>query len=325
MELLFFAFGAGVLATVNPCGFAMLPAFFGYYLGHTDEPDAVGVGEAGEATNAGDRPASGGGLLARLAHGAWVGLAVSAGFAGTFVVVAAVIAAGLRQLAGAVPWAAVVIGGVLVVLGGLLLAGRQLSPKLGAGPRRSGGRAWPRMVAFGAGYAVASLSCTLGVLLSVIAQASAAGSMAGTLAVLAAYAAGAAVVVTGVALASALAKAGLAVLMRRLMPVLARASGLLLIVSGGYLIAYWLPALGGEGPSASLGALAETLSGGLSELLSAHLPAVGGVAVLLAVAVAVLLLRRRHRAAGPLAAATLPSGPSSGSSSGSSSGTDDCC
>lgn len=29
-----FAFGAGVLATVNPCGFAMLPAFFGY----TDEP-----------------------------------------------------------------------------------------------------------------------------------------------------------------------------------------------------------------------------------------------------------------------------------------------
>ena len=35
---LLFAFSAGMVATVNPCGFAMLPSFVSYLLG-ADEPD----------------------------------------------------------------------------------------------------------------------------------------------------------------------------------------------------------------------------------------------------------------------------------------------
>lgn len=36
MSRLAFAFGAGLLSPVNPCGFAMPPAFVGYYMGNAD-------------------------------------------------------------------------------------------------------------------------------------------------------------------------------------------------------------------------------------------------------------------------------------------------
>jgi len=37
-----FAFGAGMVATVNPCGFAMLPAYLSFFLGIEDERASVG-------------------------------------------------------------------------------------------------------------------------------------------------------------------------------------------------------------------------------------------------------------------------------------------
>ena len=36
--LVAFAFGAGMLSTVNPCGFALLPAFLAYNLGSDNAP-----------------------------------------------------------------------------------------------------------------------------------------------------------------------------------------------------------------------------------------------------------------------------------------------
>lgn len=77
-----FAFGAGMVSTVNPCGFAMLPAFLAYYLGSGDT-DA-------QAT-----------LSRRIATGLRTGLAVSAGFVAVFTVVGLLVAAGLRFLIGA--------------------------------------------------------------------------------------------------------------------------------------------------------------------------------------------------------------------------------
>ncbi|MGD9755164.1 MAG: cytochrome c biogenesis protein CcdA, partial [Acidimicrobiia bacterium] len=37
------AFAAGMLATVNPCGFAMLPAYLSYFVGLEDDPSAAGA------------------------------------------------------------------------------------------------------------------------------------------------------------------------------------------------------------------------------------------------------------------------------------------
>src|SRR5713101_3023791 len=151
VTLLSFAFGAGILATVNPCGFAMLPAFLAFYLGEAD----------GLRSD----------LASRFLNGLGVGAAVSAGFAAVFVATALATSAGLRLLVQYVPWVAVVIGAALVVVGGAMLAGRHLGVGLVERFRPGTQRTVGRMVVFGAAYAVASLSCTLAVLLALVAQA----------------------------------------------------------------------------------------------------------------------------------------------------------
>jgi cytochrome c-type biogenesis protein len=78
------AFGGGMLATVNPCGFAMLPAFIAYYFGDDDGSQ--------------HRPLP---ISRRLGQGLSVGAALSLGFAGTFSVAGLLVAFGLRSLVGA--------------------------------------------------------------------------------------------------------------------------------------------------------------------------------------------------------------------------------
>ncbi|MGH9286626.1 MAG: cytochrome c biogenesis CcdA family protein, partial [Acidimicrobiales bacterium] len=165
MTRLAFAFGAGLLATVNPCGFAMLPAFLGYYVGGED------AGDHGSR----DSPS----VLGRLAQGFAVGAAVSAGFAGVLATAALVVSAGLRPLVGYVPWAAVVIGFALAGLGLAMIAGRHLGLRLGERLRPGAEHSYRRMAVFGAAYALASLSCTIAVLLAVVAQALSTASLLG--------------------------------------------------------------------------------------------------------------------------------------------------
>jgi cytochrome c-type biogenesis protein len=66
------AFGAGLVATVNPCGFAMLPSLVGYYVGSS------GSGRGG----------------GRVADGLLVGLVLTAGFMLLFGVVGTAFALG---------------------------------------------------------------------------------------------------------------------------------------------------------------------------------------------------------------------------------------
>src|SRR5438093_10814929 len=75
-----YAFGAGMVATVNPCGFVMLPAYLSLYLGAQESDFA-------ERSTA-----------ARLLRGLSVGLSVSLGFVLLFAAAGLVIAAGGRYL-----------------------------------------------------------------------------------------------------------------------------------------------------------------------------------------------------------------------------------
>ena len=68
-----FAFGAGMVSAVNPCGFAMLPAYLGLYL----------RGDAGRAAS----------TTQRVGRALRVGGAVTAGFVALFGVAGAVLAA----------------------------------------------------------------------------------------------------------------------------------------------------------------------------------------------------------------------------------------
>ncbi|GAC1501851.1 MAG: hypothetical protein NVS2B15_24400 [Pseudarthrobacter sp.] len=285
-----FAFGAGMLSTVNPCGFAMLPAFLAYYIGR-DEDTGSGPGK---------------GLLRRAMSGLGAGALVSLGFAGVFTLTGLLVAIGLRSIIGAVPWVAVIIGILLAGVGIAMLAGKHIGLTLNSNRINRAGRGPGAMVAFGAAYAVASLSCTLAVLLAVIAQALAANSIPALIGVFAAYAGGAATVLILLALSSALASSALAKGLHRASRYLPRVAGAVLVLSGGYLVAYWGPALVTGQPNQGIAGGMNVLSSAASGFISANTSVIAVLAVSLAAVVLAAGLWARRSAGGPKPAGQLP-------------------
>lgn len=110
------------------------------------------------------------GRLRALARAGALTAAMTFGFVAVFGAFGLLAAPAADALARRMPWLSIGIGFVLVVLGECLLAGRNLSsfvPGLRRGPaviRRFG-----PMVLFGMAFAVASLGCTIGPFLAVVA------------------------------------------------------------------------------------------------------------------------------------------------------------
>jgi len=122
------AFGAGVLSTLNPCCFALLPAYVSYT-----------VEQQVSATS--DQQPSG---WQHLLRGGLLGLPLAAGFLLVFLVAGGALALGGRLLVHLFPWLAVLVGAGLVFLGGwTLFTGRAPEiPGLGVGATKLG-RATP--------------------------------------------------------------------------------------------------------------------------------------------------------------------------------------
>ncbi|MBN9629884.1 MAG: cytochrome C biogenesis protein [Actinobacteria bacterium] len=213
-----------MLAPVNPCGFALLPAYLAY--------------GARTAVNAAD-PST----WARVASGLRSGLALTLGFTGTFTIVGLLLAAGLRAVIGVVPWLAAAIGLALLLLGAGLLFGLRIRLGVSRLHPLGEGRGGRGMIAFGAGYALASASCSLAILLAVITQAMAGTGPLTVLTVFAAYAAGSSTLLLTLAVVTAFAGTMITRSVRRLMPHMDRITGVVLALSGGYLLAYWMPQL----------------------------------------------------------------------------------
>ncbi len=278
--LLAVALGAGMLAAVNPCGFALLPAYLSLLI--TGDQPPTRVRAVGRAL----------GLTASMTLGfalvfAAFGLAV------------APVASGLQQH---LPWFTVVLGIGLVVLGAALLGGRSLTlPRLG---RRSGARpltrSFPSMAGFGASYAVASLSCTIAPFLAVVVGGFRATSVVEGVALFLAYAAGMGLVVGTVAVATALASGTLVRHLRRAGAWAPRAAGLLLALSGAYVAYYgwWeLRVLSGAGAEDPVIDTAARVQQALAGWVAAPGPLGWLVAVTALVVVTVLAGRRRGSAA----------------------------
>jgi cytochrome c biogenesis protein CcdA len=202
---------------VNPCAFPLLPAFLSFYLGADEER----------------LPAT----PTRALQGVIVGALVATGFLGVFALVGVPLTLGLSAIADAVPWLGLATGGVLACTGLVALAGVAVhlpaNVQLRIRPRRR--RTAGAMVLFGVGYGAASLGCTLPVFLALL------GASLGPakLTIFFAYAVGMSVVLTALAVAVAFARVGMTRFVRRLLPHVGRLSGLLLVVSGGYLVYYW--------------------------------------------------------------------------------------
>jgi cytochrome c-type biogenesis protein len=143
------AFLRGMVASINPCGFVLLPTYLLFFLG------------VQAAEQAGDQRAS-------MRRALVVGSAVSAGFVAVFLVVGVVTETIDTWLLSNTKYATVVIGAAFVILGVAMLAGyrpRYATPHLDAGGRT---RSVGSMFVYGIAYAVASLGCTMPLFLSTV-------------------------------------------------------------------------------------------------------------------------------------------------------------
>src|SRR6266508_544108 len=134
------AFTAGMLAVVNPCGFALLPAYASMLvLGDETSRRTVAVGRA-------------------LTFAA----AMTAGFAVVFGVFGLLLASVAGVVQERLPWFTVVLGVVLAAAGAWSLAGRAL-PGVRIGTRRGPAltRSGPTMAAFGVVFAAYALGLGL--------------------------------------------------------------------------------------------------------------------------------------------------------------------
>lgn len=207
---------AGLLAAFNPCGFALLPAYLTLVIARPDSGRAIAaVGRA---------------LL--------MTLAMTIGFVMVFGAFGLVVVPAALQVQAALPWITVGIGLSLIVLGGWLAAGRELTfmlPRLaGAAPSRS---AWS-MAWYGVAYGLASLSCTVAPFVALTATTFRTGGFASGLAAFAAYGVGMGLVVGALAVAIAVGREAVVFRARRVLPYVSRVSGVLLVLAGAY-VAYY--------------------------------------------------------------------------------------
>lgn len=212
-----FALGAGLVAALNPCGFAFLPGYLGLVI--------AGGGTAPSRQ-------------AALVRAATATVAMSAGFITVFGVFGLLVSPLIASAQKYMPFATVVIGVLLVTLAVSLLAGKDVTVLL---PRLSHGAPTPRlrsMYGYGLGYAIASLSCTIGPFLAVISVTFNRGSILSGILAFIAYAGGMTITVGVAALAVALAGASAAGALRRILPHVGRIAGIVVLVTGLYVTYY---------------------------------------------------------------------------------------
>ena len=171
------------------------------------------------------------------ARGALFGGLATLGFLTIFLAVGLPIALLARGLAPYLNWLAALVGLSLVVLGLFVLAGKSIAPKL---PGLQADVTSPKgFYLFGLGYGVASLSCTFPVFLAVVAGGALSGGFLSALAAFAAYALGKGALLVGVTILTVSGGTTSGARVRRLVPAMARASGILLVLAGAYLAWYY--------------------------------------------------------------------------------------
>ncbi len=218
-----YAFGAGMVASVNPCGFFMLPSYISYQLG-TEETGFYEVSAAKRVLKA---------LL--------LGVVATGGFIVVIAAVGGLISAGGQWLISVFPYAGVGVGAAMIVLGLWLLITHQTLGIMAASRvtvRRQ--RNLPSVFLFGIAYAVGSLSCTLPIFLVVIGGSLASRDWLASFGQFVSYALGMGMILVAVTIGSALFRGAVSKWLRRAIPYVHRVSALFLIGAGAYLIYYWV-------------------------------------------------------------------------------------
>ncbi len=217
-----YAFAAGMVAAVNPCGILLLPSLAAYALAR--------------GTPSWESPG------ARVARALALGALATLGFVALFAAAGLVLNAGGRALARWFPHGGLLVGAGLFVLGTwLALSGRELGLP-------GAGRVWERVrsgggvasyVGFGVAYGICSLACTLPVFLAVVGSTLATGSVAEAALQFVGYALGMGAVLTAALVAVVLFEAALMRWVRAVVPYVHRLAAAFLVAAGVYTVGYW--------------------------------------------------------------------------------------
>ena len=220
-----FTFSAGMVSTVNPCGFAMLPAYLAIYLGSPDPRE---------------KPSK---LIFRFKQAFLVGTLISLGVMLLFGTVGVILAAGLTTVRTVIPWLGLAIGASLSFGGAWVLMGGKLN--IGAMSRAASYMGDAREISlksyflFGLSYGTASLSCTLPVFIAVVGFGTTTNFLT-SMGYFLLYGLGMGFVILTLTLIMSIFKIAMVGVPRRLFPHIQPVSAILMILAGSYIVYYWL-------------------------------------------------------------------------------------
>ena len=222
-----FAFGAGMIAAVNPCGFVMLPSYVAVYLlSEKDSPS---------------------GMTIRLIRALKVTISMTLGFVIVFGVIGSLVSFGLRSAIGSLlPWFGMGIGIALIAISGLLLFGfnqfrySSLPFRLSSMFTIFQTDTIRGYFFFGVSYALVSVGCALPIFMVVVTSTFAGQSILGILMSYINYSLGMGTIIFVVTIITALLRKSLAFSGNLLGSFLNKATVVLLLVAGIYLVFYWL-------------------------------------------------------------------------------------
>jgi cytochrome c-type biogenesis protein len=272
------AFTAGMVATFNPCGFSLLPAYVGAFV-------------AGDATD----------LRAdqRVMRAVGVAAAVSLGFVAVFATAGLIIDQLTSATRQRLPWVTIVVGAALVLAGIAMVLGWKPTIAVRGPDLTSGRRGIAAMTGYGATFAVASLSCTIGPFLAVTGVALTQSTTQG-MATYVAYALGMGTIILAISVVAALAHTTLTRAMRDLTRFMTRVGGALMIAAGVYAVWYGRWELGVYAGNLDGDPVIDTIED-LRLRIVEDIEAIGAARIALAVALSICLAVaavRWHRAAG---------------------------
>ena len=221
-----FALAAGMASAVNPCGFAMLPAYLGLYLG-----DEEGQKQTGQPVK-------------HFGRAILVGLTVTAGFVILFGLVGAVIGLGANFIGDLLQWLGLTIGIGLSLVGAWMVGGGKLYT--GVAARAASQMGSPAQVSmkgyfiFGISYGTASLSCTLPIFLAVVGISVAGRGASSVLGDFVLFALGMGLVIMALTLGVAFFKTAMIGALRKALPYIQPLGAWLMVIAGTYIVFYWL-------------------------------------------------------------------------------------
>lgn len=206
---------AGMLATFNPCGFAMLPAYLGALVLGQEESDGKNYFRA-----------------LRFALGMSIGLTL------VFTSFALIVLPLASVIEGYLPWVTIVMAVILLVTGVMTLLGRGFGLGQLAKGNFAPGNGLASQIGYGITFALASLSCTIGPFLAVTATALRSANPVNVIASFASYALGMALVILLLALLTASNGAGMVRKIRSKSKIIEKVIGGVLILVAIYLASY---------------------------------------------------------------------------------------